>query len=380
MITAESLALWVSKLVQIPSVTPVQAGPRSGAPGEEQIAAQISDWFTALGGQVYSEEVEAGRPSIYGIWRGASDRWIGVDVHTDTVGVEQMVGDPFDGRIADGRVFGRGAVDTKATLGVILALLEAIHQAGVTLETNLLIAATADEENGAQSAPIFARWIESQQIPLDQLLVAEPTMCQPVYGHKGSVRFDLTVSGVSSHSAKPHLGKNAIAAAAHLVVALEAEHNRLQSLPPATDLGPATMTVSIIQGGTGRNVVPDLCKVSVGWRSVPGMSVQEILDHVEVLARRSCPLPVEMEFLGSIDPFLQAPDTAWVRQLGEWSNQPPMTVPYGTNAWAHSGRPYDCVVLGPGSIDQAHGDVEWVDISELEKLARIYSRWWQIPQ
>lgn len=138
------------------------------------------------------------------------------------------------------------------------------------------------------------------------------------------------------------------------------------------------MTVTIIQGGTGSNVVPDSCKIYAGWRSVPGDDVAEITARIQALAERSCPLPVSMTIPGSIEPFYQSPDTVWLRQLAEWSGFEPTIAPYATNAWAHSGRPYECVVLGPGSIDQAHGAEEWVEISELEKLADIYRHWWEL--
>ena len=76
--------------------------------------------------------------------------------------------------------------------------------------------------------------------------------------------------------------------------------------------------------------------------------------------------------------FLQQPDTPWISQLAEWSGRKPDIAPFGTNAWNYEGLARECVVLGPGSIDQAHGEEEWVEISELEMLADIYSRWWGI--
>ena len=74
--------------------------------------------------------------------------------------------------------------------------------------------------------------------------------------------------------------------------------------------------------------------------------------------------------------FLQPPDAPWIHQLADWSGQEPKVVPYCTNAWAYQGLAKECVVIGPGSIDQAHGEVEWVEISELEKLANIFTHWW----
>jgi acetylornithine deacetylase len=96
------------------------------------------------------------------------------------------------------------------------------------------------------------------------------------------------------------------------------------------------------------------------------------------LARRASPLPLAVRQILSVDAFLQAPDTPWLQQLADWSGQPPAIAPYGTNAWAYGGLARECVVLGPGSIDQAHGVEEWVELAELARLAAIYARWWGI--
>jgi acetylornithine deacetylase len=376
----DRLAQWLSRLVHIPSVAPDQAGPRAGMPGEARLAHQVANWFGELGGEVTTHEVLPGRPNVYGVWRGRSPRWAALDAHMDTAGVEHMAADPFSGRIEGGRVHGRGAVDTKASLAVALALLEAMHQRGLHPEPNLLIAATVDEEVNAQGAPAFAGWLQESHLTLDQLVVAEPTGCAPVYGHKGVSRVEFQVQGSSTHSSQPELGQNAIVAAAHLVLALAEEHARLQATPPATALGAATLTVSLVHGGQGINVVPDACSVSVDRRVVAGESASEVSAALIQLARRSCPLPLTPTVLHAMDAFLQPPDTPWIRQLAEWSGQAPTVAPYGSNAWCYGQVARECVVLGPGSIDQAHGAEEWVAISELEKLADIYARWWGISQ
>ena len=380
MVEGQRLAEWLSRLVRTPSVSPDQAGPKAGEPGEARIAAGVARWFQDLGGEVAAEEVTPGRPNVYGIWRGRSERWAAVDVHMDTVGVEQMTGDPFSGEIREGRVWGRGAVDTKATLAVALGLLEALQQAGQRPEPNLLIAATMDEESTAQGAPAFARWVRGQGLQLDQLAVAEPTQCGPVHGHKGAVRFIFEVNGVPAHSSQPHLGKNAITAAAHLVIALDEEHRRLQEQSPETPLGNGTLTVSLVQGGTGTNVVPDRCTLTVDRRTVPGEAWNAVEARFRQIAVERCPLPFRMEPGLHIDPFFQPSDSPWVRQLAEWSGREPSVVPYGTNAWAYGDLARECVVIGPGSIAQAHGVEEWVEISELEKIASIYGRWWGVER
>lgn len=366
---------WLSRLVQIPSVTPDQAGPRAGEPGEAAMAAALAGWFAAFGGQVIRHEVLPGRSSVYATWPGRTDRRLAVDAHTDTVGVEQMTDPPFDGRVADGRVYGRGAVDTKATLAVVLALLEAMHGAGVQPEHNLFIAATVDEETGATGAPAFAAWLRERGIVFDELVVAEPTGCIPVHGHKGLVRMEFTAHGQTAHSAQPHLGRNAITAGARVALALEAEHNRLQTLPP-TALGIPQLTVVMMHGGLGRNVVPDRCTVALDRRLTDGEDPVAVTEQLMGLAADASPLPLSTEVWRQIPAFFQPADSGLVTRMAAWSGQTPTVAPYGTNAWAYGEAAKERIVLGPGSIDQAHGAVEWVEIEQLAKLAEIYARWW----
>jgi acetylornithine deacetylase/succinyl-diaminopimelate desuccinylase-like protein len=378
MIKADRLAEWLSRLVQIPSVSPDQAGPRAGVPGEAQLAAAVANWFQEFGGEVHRHEVLPGRPNIYGIWRGRSERWAVVDVHLDTVSVEEMSGDPFSGQVQEGRVYGRGAVDTKASLGVILALLEQMRQAGQTPASHLLIAATVDEEVGARGAPAFANWMRQRHIIPKQLAVAEPTLCTPVYGHKGISRVEFHIQGKAAHSSQPELGQNAIMAAVRLIEALDENNRRQIANMPAAALGPPTLTIALIQGGSGINVVPESCRVALDRRVVDGEDVAEVTRSLHEVALQACPLPLTMAKMKQLNPFFQSPDTPWLRQLAEWSGQTPTVAPYGTNAWAYGDLAQECVVIGPGSIDQAHSAVEWVAISELEKLADIYARWWGV--
>lgn len=426
--------LWLARLVQIPSVTPPQAGPRAGAPGEGRLAAAVAGWFADLGAEVVIDEVAPGRPNVYGIWRGRGERWLGLDVHLDTVGVEQMRGDPFGGELRDGRVYGRGAVDTKASLAVALALVEQARAAGQDLGGNLLLAATVDEEETATGAPALADWLRRSGITLDELIVAEPTGCAPVYGHKGVARAELTIRGVAAHSSRPHQGRNAISAAAAVIMALDAEHERLQgssathgprplsSSPAAqeredapqrgatnghsldveshplllaqptgegaggegrrppeardTSLGPPTLSVTLIGGGRGVNVVPDECRITFDRRVVAGESAAEVGGRIVELARAASPLPVEARTILALDAFWQDPDHPWVRQLAAWAGAAPEPAAYGTNAFAYPAVARACVVLGPGSIAQAHGDEEWVAVAELERLEAIYRKWW----
>ena len=120
----------------------------AGTPGERAIALALAGWLEGFGAQVEVSDVADGRPNVYGLVPGRTERLVVLDVHTDTVSVEHMVEEPFDGRIEDGCVWGRGALDTKASLGVILTLLERWAAAGQRPEPNLLVVGSISEEGG----------------------------------------------------------------------------------------------------------------------------------------------------------------------------------------------------------------------------------------
>lgn len=378
MVTGIQIAEWLSRLVKIPSVNPTHAGSSLIYSGEGDLAAKVGLWFQQFGGEVYRDEVLPNRPNIYAVWRGKSDQWLAIDVHLDTVGVDQMDGDPFSGEVCNELVFGRGAVDTKASLAVILALIETADFGKRPPKQNILIAATVDEEGSALGAPAFANWVRENRLCIDELVVAEPTMCVPVYGHKGVVCLELIVRGKSSHSSQPELGENAITAAAHILCALEGEQNNLFSTPSDDPLGTPSLTVSLIHGGSGVNVVPDLCQITVHGRVVAYEKASEVANRIYTLAQNNCLLKVDLNVLLLIDAFLRPTNTPFIKNLVAWTGNEPSIVPYGTNAWAYSDIAKECVVLGPGSINQAHSEEEWVAISELEKLAEIYTNWWRI--
>lgn len=370
--TCDDVARWLGRLVQIPSVTPDQGGS-----GEGQLAAALVGWFDELGAQTFVEEVLPGRPNVYAIRPGRESRFVAVDVHTDTVSADNMLDDPFDGRVENGRVYGRGAVDTKATLALVLALFEELDSRSTQSGPTLLIAATVDEETGTRGAPASAAWLRRRDIRPEEMIVAEPTGCVPVHGHKGVSRLTLEVKGRGAHSATPDRGANAVVAAARIVTALAAEDERLLT-QPETALGHGRLTVTEIEGGEGINLVPSQCSLSVDRRLVTGEDPDEIAGGVHRLAIEQTSLPVAMQTTILQPAFFESAESRWMKRLFSWCGSAPTVVPYGTNAFAYGESAEGLAVLGPGSIDQAHGAEEWVEIGQLDRLLTLYRRWWQI--
>lgn len=385
-VSAEQLAESVATLVRIPSVNPLQAGPRAeaaGPIGERALAVHLAEQFDHIGAtEVVLHDLLDGRPNVYAFFPGRTDRLVVLDVHTDTVTVEHMTDPPFDGRVEDGFVWGRGALDTKASLGVITALLATWQRHGVRPDPTLLVVGSIGEESGGLiGATHFRPWATSRELRIDQMIVAEPTRLAPIHGHKGGLALRITAEGVAAHSALPDLGANAIEAIAPVVSAMISEHERLQATN--TELGAATLSVTMIEGGTGPNVIPAECSIVVSRRTVPGEDVEDVHRRLVQLATAACPLPVRIESMqppgpdgrvGS-DAFYQPAETDLVRDLADWAGTVPTVAPFGTNALRYAGLARELAVFGPGSIDDAHQATERVSIADLAATAAVYTRW-----
>jgi len=375
--SAETLAERVGDLVRIPSVNPLQAGPKSGDGGEQALAEWIANRAEGLGASdVVLDEVEPGRPNVYARFAGTGDRVITIDTHLDTVGVEHMTDDPFDGRIEDGCVWGRGAVDTKASFAIVLSVLEELRAEGKQpVPTVNVVGTVAEEAGGLLGASRYRDWLLEHGDRIDQLIVAEPTLCSPVHGHKGGVGLEVLVHGHAAHSSKPHLGQNAISAAARIVAAIDAEQERLESLVPETPVGNGTISVLEIEGGLARNIIPPACSVYCGRRTAPGEDPDDVFAHLRNLimdAARPLHVDVVAAGEGGAAGFWQDPDSDLVRRLAELAESEPDIATYGSNALRYAPIADEIVVFGPGSIDQAHQAVEWIAISEIDRVADVY--------
>lgn len=369
----------VSELVQIPSVNPLHAGPVSGDGAERELSDWLANHTEALGADVVVDPVEDDRCNVYARFEGSSDRAVTIDVHLDTVGVEHMTDDPFDGRVEDGRVYGRGSVDTKATFAVVLQVLEELRAAGQRpVPTVNLVGTVSEEGGGLLGAARYRDWLLERGQRIEQIVVAEPTMCAPVHGHKGGIGLDVTVHGHAAHSSKPHLGANALSGAARVVVAIDEEQDRLAALEATTPVGKGTVSVTELSGGLARNIIPDECTLYVGRRTAPGEDIGQVRAALyELIETSAAPLSTTIESLyGDGSPgFYQDPSCSLVAVLAQLADTSPTTAEYGSNALKYGEVAEQLVVFGPGSIDQAHQAVEWVDISQLNRAVDIYRSW-----
>ncbi len=367
------------EMIGINSVNPLQTGPRSGSANEEAFATWLAARCVDLGATVTVDPVEPERPNVYAFFEGSSDVTVCIDVHLDTVGVEHCENDPFDAIVSEGRIHGRGSVDTKATLAVVLELLEQTRRDGRQIGPNLLLVGTVGEEiGGLTGAYQFQEWISKQDFSIQDLIVAEPTLCRPVHGHKGALGLEVTVHGKAAHSSKPELGHNAIVIASRIVAALEQEHERLVQGHALTAMGTGTLSVTEITGGSARNIVPDKCAFYAGRRIAPGEDPYAVYQDLSTLiteAGAPHQISIEMTYGRASQAFYTNPESSLIQDLAQLAETSPDLATYGSNALAYGDIASNIAVFGPGSIDQAHKSVEWIDIAQIDEAARIYRSW-----
>jgi acetylornithine deacetylase/succinyl-diaminopimelate desuccinylase-like protein len=374
----EGLAVSLGELVRIPSVNPHHAGPRSGDGGERRIVDWLAERADALGAEVVVDHVTDGRCNVYATFAGSMDRIVVVDVHLDTVGVEHMTRDPFDGAVEGTRVYGRGAVDTKASLAVVLNVLGELRAAGQRPAPTVQVVGTVGEEmRGMIGAVRYRDWLLENTMTVDRLIVAEPTGCAPVHGHKGGTDLRVVVHGEAAHSAQVSAGVNAVSAAARVVNAIDDEHARLARSQWPTPVGAGSVATVAITGGLAPNIIPDRCEVAINRRTAPGEQVESVLEALrDLVVAAAHPATVEVEVLDgfAVDAFYREPDIELVTELSRLSGAPPAVAAFGSNAMFYGDVATDLVVFGPGSIEQAHKAEEWIEIDQLVRAAEIYRR------
>jgi len=162
------------------------------------------------------------------------------------------------------------------------------------------------------------------------------------------------------------------------VVAIDQEQERLAALEAATPVGKGTVSVTELAGGLARNIIPDACTLYVGRRTAPEENIDEVRAALcKLIEDSAAPLSTTIELLyGDGSPgFFQDPSCDLVTVLAQLADTAPATAEYGSNALKYTEVAEQLVVFGPGSIDQAHQAVEWVDIDQLNRAVDIYRTW-----
>ena len=362
----------LADLVRINSVN----SSYEGGPGEGEIAAYVRRFFEQRGIETWEQEVFPGRPNVLARLPGLdSNRRIVLEAHTDTVSVKGMTIPPFDPVIRDGKMYGRGACDTKAGLATMMHALASLKEDGITPPCEVLLAAAVDEEFSYRGVVRLCEGLKA-----DAAIVAEPTELRAVIATKGVLRCRIVVHGRSAHSSKPHLGVNAITHMARVIAAIEADNERMAGVQHPL-VGCGTCNVGVITGGVQVNFVPDRCAIEIDRRLLPGERASDAVAHYRQLLQSLNGITAEVEEpLLLVDEALDTPADAAVVQtatqvLSDMGlNAEPCGVPFGCDASKLSRAGIPSIVFGPGSIDRAHTADEYIELDQVERAFEFQRR------
>jgi putative selenium metabolism hydrolase len=376
----EELAGLLQSLVRIPSFT-----------GEEgPIVAFILERMQSLG---FQEARADGLGSAVGRI-GSGPLTILYDAHIDTVRVtdpEAWEYPPFEGRIADGAVHGRGAVDEKAAMAGFLvagAALARLFPRGELPFTLYVVGSVMEED--VDGFPLLYL-MEKEGLKPDYVLLGEPTDLKVYRGQRGRMELEISTTGKAAHGAHNRLGVNAIYKMAPLLRAIEKLD---RALPKAVPLGRGSVTVSDI-GSRGPSLcsVPDHCRIHIDRRLTAGETREGALAQLQELAGRHGEARVEIPVYSArswkgtevrqeaffptwimeeehplVRAGMQAAHLATGRKArgGVWS--------FSTNGVAtagHHGIP--TIGFAPGKEELAHSSRERIELKDLYKAALFYA-------
>lgn len=373
---------------------------RGENPGETEAATVevLASLCERAGAQVTLTEVAPGRHNLLAqIGDGAGPALLFLG-HSDVVPAGAgWLGDPFEPRLVDGMLIGRGAVDMKGGLAAVVAAMSAVH--AERPEIPLALLCTVDEEDTATGAlrhiadAPTARELRAagDAPPYSACVVAEPTGLDTVVACRGATNFIITLRGAAAHAGNPADGASAIAAAAIAVQAIEDDARRIAQQSAAVPglIGTGSWNVGMIAGGHGTSIVAEECTLYVDRRVLPDEEPEEILadvlDRIRSAISASGMLNGErITVTGHLDMampgFLTPPDSVvpatavravadagGASSIGGWS----AACEGGFIARHHE---VPVVILGPGDVKtQAHQPEERVEVADLLVAARAYA-------
>jgi acetylornithine deacetylase len=365
----------LTSLMALPTVNPMGRPYEGPFPVERPVVELLERLFAPFGVKMQRQPCSLIHESLLITIPGAASQpGTLLEAHVDTVPAEDWADRAFLPRVADGRVYGRGACDNKGSLAAMVLALLQLLESGKQPSSTIWLLAAGDEEY----AQCGIRYFMSQQPgQIGRAVIGEPTEVAPVIQQKGVLRWDITVQGRSAHSSMPEHGRNAILDMTRVMEELSRYERELQSRHVNPLMTGPTLSVTMIHGGHSRNAVPYECTIAVDFRPLPEMdrhlAMGELKQRLQALDLQLTHHDFQCNVPGlntsADDPFVQRVLALCSTQLGR--NVAAAGVPYGSDAcWMPPGVP--TIVLGPGDIAQAHAIEEYVAIEQVQQCAAVY--------
>ena len=346
--------------------------------GNLAVINKLADWLGSLGFacQIMPLAGKANKANLIATL-GTGSGGLVLSGHTDTVPYNENRWDmnPLGLTERDNKLYGLGATDMKGFFPIAIEAAKSVLDK--TLVEPLIILATADEESSMDGA----RALADQGLPKARFaVIGEPTNLKPIRMHKGMMMEAITVEGRAGHSSNPSLGNNALEAMHWVMADILAFRSELQQQynNPLFDVAVPTLNLGCIHGGDNPNRICGQCELHFDLRALPGMNNDEL--HA-ALDQRLKPLAQRLNInislralIKNIQPFEQPADSELVKiaeQLTGYASEP---VAFATEAPFLQQLGMQTIVMGPGSIDQAHQPNEYMALNQVQPAVDLFTR------
>lgn len=356
----------LSRLVALPSVSCTD--PRLDM-GNRAVVEELAGWFGALGFSCELIDIE-GKPGKANLiaTRGSGPGGLVLAGHTDTVPFDRNLwaSDPLRLTERDGRLHGIGATDMKGFFAVVLQALRELGD--FTPQQPLIVLATADEESSMSGARAL---VQLGRPKARYAIIGEPTGLKPIRLHKGIMMEGIRVHGVAGHSSNPALGKNAIDIMFEVIGAMTQLRTQLQQQyhNHGFDIAVPTLNLGCIHGGDNPNRICSQCELHFDLRGVPGMHNDEIRARMRAalapIAERHQTRIELFPLIDGVPPFEQPAQSHLVHLAQRLTGFEAGSVGFATEAPFLQQLGMETIILGPGSINQAHQVDEFLELAQI---------------
>ena len=267
---------------------------------------------------------------------------------------------PFEPRIEDDRLYGRGAYDMKGALAAILFAASDV----TGLRGDVIVTLVADEELASIGTESVVECVHA-----DAAIVVEPTDLRVAIAHRGFVGFELETGGIAAHGSRPDLGVDAIAKMGPILVAFAELDERLQRGPAHSLVGPASLHASLIEGGQELSTFPASCVLTGERRTIPGETVEQVEEELRAIAGEAA-----LRIIASREPLTAEPNHPFAELVRSSADTGDYTgALFWTDAALFAGAGIPTVVFGPAG-EGAHAAVEWVSLTSLDRVREVVRR------
>lgn len=363
------------RLVRVRSVNP---------PGDvREASAVVESMLAGEGFTTQSVGADESRPNLIAEL-GSGHPVLCFNAHLDVVPPGELASwthSPFGADLVDGRVYGRGAGDDKASVTAQVMAGVALARSGIELAGRLVITEVADEEMGGPAGTAFV--IKGGHVKPDWVIVGEQTLNAIAIGEKGLAGMRLALRGKTAHAALPWEGSNAIEGMAEIIASIRRDLWPKLAHRTSPHFLPSSGAITKITGGVRENVVPDRCEIYLDRRIIPGEDPAEIRGEVLEIARAAVAafegLSVEVELDSEYCPASSSdPESAHVqamlaanRYLGLTQELTGFNMATDGRYFSRAGFP--TIVYGPGDPRLAHVADEWVGVDEVLAATKAYA-------